>query len=170
MSKQTFLFMLAALLMAVTGARAQSALCYKPTNLELKDHTTTTATLCWTENGSATSWVIEYGTSSDFGDATSVAVDVNPHTLTGLTAEQTYYARVKAVCGGDDQSAWSNACEFKPTAVQIVTIGDGTSADYYLPVNTYYNYSHNNRGNSGLFAQYRQSGIFGRHRHGFSNR
>lgn len=141
MSKQTFLFMLAALLMAVTGARAQSSLCYKPTNLELKDHTTTTATLCWTENGSATSWVIEYGTSSDFGDATSVAVDVNPHTLTGLTAEQTYYARVKAVCGGDDQSAWSNACEFKPTAVQIVTIGDGTSADYYLPVNTYYNYS-----------------------------
>ena len=141
MSKQTFLFMLAALLMAVTGARAQSSLCYKPTNLELKDHTTTTATLCWTENGSATSWVIEYGTSSDFVDATSVAVDVNPHTLTGLTAEQTYYARVKAVCGGDDQSAWSNACEFKPTAVQIVTIGDGTSAGFYLPVNTYYNYS-----------------------------
>ena len=117
-----------------------AASCAKPTNLECTAYTATTATLGWTENGTATNWVIEYGTASDFTGATSVPVSDNPHTLTGLTAETTYYARVKADCGGGDQSDWSNTCEFKPSAAII--IGTGTSTSGYAPLYGNYNNSY----------------------------
>ena len=117
-----------------------AASCAKPTNLECTAYTATTATLGWTENGTATNWVIEYGTASDFTGATSVPVSDNPHTLTGLTAETTYYARVKADCGDGDQSDWSNTCEFKPSAAII--IGTGTSTSGYGPLYGNYNNSY----------------------------
>ena len=101
----------------------------------------TIATLTWTETGSATDWVLEYGTASNFTDATSVNVSGTPSAnLTGLTAETMTYARVKASCGGiDGESAWSATCNFEPTAKTIVGTPSGTSG--YLPTNTNYDYS-----------------------------
>ena len=119
----------------------QGASCPKPSGLTCTAVTATTTTFGWTVVGIETAWMLEYSTTSDFSGATSVNVTTNPYTLTGLTPEQTYYACVKADCGGGDFSDWSNVCEFKPSAVQTVTIGNGTTTGYYLPVNTYYNYS-----------------------------
>ncbi|MBO4875264.1 MAG: fibronectin type III domain-containing protein, partial [Bacteroidales bacterium] len=111
--------------------------CLAPTALAatLTPGNGTIATLSWTENGTATDWVLEYGTEADFAGATSVNVNGTPSAdLTGLTAESTYYARVKAACDVDDESAWSSTINFTPTDAYSVTLNDGTSTNSYVPV------------------------------------
>ena len=110
--------------------------CLKPTGLAaaLTQGNGSVASLNWTEIGTATSWVIEYGTASDFTGAVSVTATTNPYNLTGLTAEQTYYARVKADCGGGDQSAWSTPCTFTPTDAYTITVNDGITINGYVPI------------------------------------
>ena len=120
--------------------------CPVPTELACLAITANTASLGWTENGSANSWILQYGTNSNFasGTYTEVTVSGNPSkTLSGLTAETTYYARVKANCGGIyGISQWSATCTFLPSAVQTVVIGDGgTTNNTFLPSYSYYNYS-----------------------------
>lgn len=91
--------------------------CPRPTSLTSSDITGRTATLTWTENGSATEWVLEYGTTSDFTGATSVNVSETPNKLlTGLAPETQYYARVKASCSSTDESVWSNTINFTTLA------------------------------------------------------
>ena len=65
------------------------------------------ATISWTRNGSETAWKIKY--SSDNGETWSdeIAADANPFTLSGLSAQTTYIAQVKADCGGGEYSEWS---------------------------------------------------------------
>ncbi len=117
----------------------QGASCVKPTGLAatLTPGDGTIATLSWTKGGEETDWVLEYGTTSDFTGATSVNVSGTPtKNLTGLTAETKYYARVKADCGGGDESVWSTTCSFQPTPKTVIGSGDATNS--YLPSYTYY--------------------------------
>ena len=119
--------------------------CPVPTDLVCEAFTATTATLSWTENGAANEWTLQYGTNSNFnaGTYTQVTVSGSPSkALAGLTAETTYYARVKANCGSIyGVSQWSTVCTFMPSAVQTVEIGDnGTSSNQYLPSFNYYKY------------------------------
>ena len=127
------------------------ATCFRPQNLEasLTPGNGSIATLTWERHvqGTENAWVLEYGTASDFTGATSVPVSGTPsQDLTGLTAEQTYYARVKPDCDTDG-SLWSATCTFTPTDAYTITVNDGTSTSYYVPfyyctVNSYYtNYS-----------------------------
>ena len=117
------------------------ASCPKPTDLVCTAYTANTATLSWTENGTATNWVIEYADNANFtGAQTANASGTPSKQLTGLTAEQTYYAHVKADCGGGDESAWSNTCEFMPSAYTY--IGTGTSTTGYAPLYGNYNNSY----------------------------
>ena len=120
--------------------------CLAPTALaaHLTPGNGTVATLTWTENGTATAWTLEYGTASDFSDATSMDVTETPSVdLTGLTAETTYYARVKTICDVDDESSWSSVINFIPTDEYSITLNDGTETNNYVPVYGYYvdNYS-----------------------------
>ena len=108
-----------------------------PSGLTASNVTDTEATLTWTENGTATEWVVEYTTDQNFeNDVQSVSVSNDATTtLTGLTPETVYYARVKAL-GEDGESRWSTSCEFEPT-VKVV-IGSGTGTNSYVPTYTYY--------------------------------
>ena len=118
--------------------------CPVPTNLQVTSLPlgATTATLSWTENGTASDWVLQYGPNSDFSNATLVNVSGTPTLeLPGLTLETRYYARVKADCGGGDQSQWSNLITFKPTNCINVNIGTQSGTTYYYPLNTSCNYS-----------------------------
>lgn len=122
----------------ITIEEASSLL--KPTNLKatLTPGNGTLATLSWTENGTATNWVLEYGTASDFSGATSVNVSGSPtKNLTGLTPETTYYARVKATKGGDE-SSWSKTVTFTPTNEYSVLVNDGTATNNYVPIYGYF--------------------------------
>jgi hypothetical protein len=111
--------------------------CQTPTslNVTLTPGNGTTALLSWTSDADA--WQIM------LNDDESNIIDVtqNPYTLTGLTPETTYTARVRTICGGEDNmSFWSNTVSFTPSEIQVVTIGSGeTTTNNYLPAYTLFN-------------------------------
>jgi hypothetical protein len=86
--------------------------CSAPTDLAVSDITTNSATLSWTENNDdeVTSWVVAYKTAGE-ENFTEVTVNSNPFTLTGLTAETDYTAKVRSV-GSEATSEWSAAISF----------------------------------------------------------
>lgn len=117
--------------------------CYKPQNLQatLTPGNGTIATLTWERNayGTEDAWVLEYGTKSDFTNATSVNVTggTPSKNLTGLTPEATYYAHVKPDCDNDG-TKWSNICTFTPTNDYIITVNDGSGTNDYIPIYGFY--------------------------------
>lgn len=116
--------------------------CFPPTSLTatLTPGSGTIATLDWTAGGTETDWTIEYSTTSDFSSnvSSTTATGTPTANLTGLTPETQYYARVKAVCGVGDESAWSTTCTFTPTNTYTLTVNDGSTTNTYVPVYGYY--------------------------------
>ena len=96
--------------------------CPKPTHVTASNPTTTSLTLSWTENGTASNWVVEYGPAGfAHGAGNTVQVQGTPSTtITGLSASTTYDFYVKADCGGGDESAWS-AVSSGNTACGLIT-------------------------------------------------
>ena len=85
--------------------------CPKPTKLVANVvEGTNTAELSWTETGEATAWQVCLNDDED----NLIDVTTNPCTLTGLTCETWYTAKVRANCG-DSQSDWSYAAIFEST-------------------------------------------------------
>ena len=124
-----------------TYTAGEAPCCPKPKNLTCTEITANTATFTWTNGGEETQWQLEYGTASDFTGALTETINQSDlvngaYTLSGLTAEQTYYARIKAYCPSceDQYSEPSNTCEFKPTAVVTLTVYDGTATNSYIPM------------------------------------
>jgi hypothetical protein len=123
------------------------AACPTPTALTSSNITTTTTTLSWTIGYEEINWVLQYGTNNSFTEGTYTEVEVSgtpTKDLTGLTEATTYYARVKASCGGDEESAWSSVYSFRTAEAcpdGKVCIGTGTATNNYLPANNYYKYS-----------------------------
>ncbi|MBQ3709532.1 MAG: fibronectin type III domain-containing protein [Bacteroidales bacterium] len=110
--------------------------CKTPQNLTPSNLKTDRVTLTWERNAAGTedAWILEYGTTSDFTGATTVSVTGgNPtKTLTGLTENTKYYARVKADCGGEESDptaaiSFTTLCE--PTT--IPTAGWSENFDSY---------------------------------------
>lgn len=65
----------------------------------------TEATLSWTENGSATTWLVEHGPSGFTpGSGTEVSTGSNPYTITGLTDNTAYDVYLRSYCGVGDTS------------------------------------------------------------------
>ena len=106
-----------------------------PTAFAVADYTETSATFQWTAGSTESAWQIAYSTDADFNadDVTPVAVTENPYTLTGLTAETTYYVCLRANYG-DGYSKWTEKVSVKPTAAKDVTVNDGTATNSYVPV------------------------------------
>jgi hypothetical protein len=75
--------------------------CNDPTALTATNFTGTSADLGWTENGTATSWNIEYGpVGFTTGSGTVVIATTNPSTVTGLNPCSDYEYYVQSDCGG----------------------------------------------------------------------
>ena len=92
--------------------------CPKPTGLAVTQNSIYAhgATITWTENGEASEWIVEYATDNDFTDVQSETANDNPtYTFQGLDPETTYYVRVKAHCGPNDESEYSNTVHFTTT-------------------------------------------------------
>ncbi|MBO7083008.1 MAG: fibronectin type III domain-containing protein [Bacteroidales bacterium] len=108
--------------------------CPIPTDLHCTEITPSTATIAWTQIGDIPSW--QLCINDDETNLTEITS--NPYTITGLTTETIYYAKVRANCG-DEQSAWSNILKLEPT--QKIIIGSGSVTNSYLPTSIYHNYS-----------------------------
>ena len=91
-----------------------SIACATPTNLEVSDITTSTATLTWGSMGEESAWQIVYGEEGFRpDDAKPIDVEKNKsYTLTGLTDDTDYEAYVRSNCGDGQYSAWSEVVSF----------------------------------------------------------
>ena len=91
------------------------ATCPAPTELAVTNGSVTAhaATITWTENGEATTWIVEYADNADFTGALTETVEDNAtYSFDDLDGETTYYVRVKAHCGDEDESDYSNVVNF----------------------------------------------------------
>ncbi|MBR6877963.1 MAG: fibronectin type III domain-containing protein [Bacteroidales bacterium] len=91
--------------------------CPRPTGLTASNIGGRTATIAWTENGTATNWVLQYATNNGF---TENVVETNvsgtaTQEITGLTSETQYFVRVKSIFG-NEESSWSDVINFTTTA------------------------------------------------------
>lgn len=97
------------------------------------------ATLSWSAGAEENAWIVEYSLNSDLSDSIEVLANDTFVNLTGLTAEQTYYARVKADCGElDGESLYSAVISFKPTDAYELLLNDGTATNEYVPIYGYW--------------------------------
>lgn len=105
MKKITLLFSVIALTFLSFNSNAQ---CPDPTIGAPTNLSATTATLNWTENGSATTWdieLVEGFPTAPTGTATHPGVTTNPFNITGLTPSTIYKVYVRSNCNGST-SAW----------------------------------------------------------------
>jgi hypothetical protein len=76
--------------------------CATPTHFFVNNTAQDSVSFSWEENGSATSWLVEYDTVGEFNNFTHIdTVYTTPHyTVHNLTAGGCYNFRVRALCGG----------------------------------------------------------------------
>jgi uncharacterized protein (TIGR02145 family) len=118
--------------------------CKTVTNLQATDITSESATISWSENGTAQSWNIVVSTielEQDVLNASGniITVTDSTYSITGLRGSTTYYVYVRALCSDNDQSIW------KPTMFltepNIATLPytcdfeDASENDYWVFVN-----------------------------------
>jgi hypothetical protein len=83
-----------------------TSLCGTPSDVYISDVSQTSATLNWTETGTATVW--EVSLDGDYENA--ITVYTNPYVLTGLTPNTPYIVEIRANCGDSNMlSYWTNA-------------------------------------------------------------
>ena len=75
--------------------------CLLPTDLQVTNITDRSATATWTAGGTETSWQVAYKLVSAT-NWTTVTVDTNSHTMTGLQSGSHYHVRVKAICSSGE--------------------------------------------------------------------
>lgn len=91
--------------------------CPQPTALIATNITTNSATLGWTENGSATSWeviVLPCGSPAPTAVSSGTITTTNPYLLEGLNALTCYDVYVRAICPDNDLSTWCYAAFTTP--------------------------------------------------------
>ncbi|HET8837902.1 MAG TPA: choice-of-anchor J domain-containing protein, partial [Flavobacteriaceae bacterium] len=107
--------------------------CPKPSALTANNVMATSASLGWTENGTATLWDFEIvnltmgETPSGTPDATGVS---NPYLAENLDPASDYEFYVRADCGGGDLSEWSQAFGFTTLCAPVIP-------DYFQNFDTY---------------------------------
>lgn len=93
---------------------AEAPSCILPSGVKATSVTDESAVISWTAGGSETAWALQYKRYD--GDwSADINVTTASYTLTGLDANTNYYVRVKALCGGEDVSDWTNSLNFKTT-------------------------------------------------------
>ncbi|MFY7883481.1 MAG: fibronectin type III domain-containing protein, partial [Dolichospermum sp.] len=95
----------------------QPITCFKPTAVTVSNVTGTTASVSWTESGSATQWqIIALPVGSNVPSLTFTGVNAtSPFLLTGLNPSSTYTFYVKAICSSTNFSFWSDGVNFTTT-------------------------------------------------------
>lgn len=95
--------------------------CLKPTDLAVSSITANSASVSWTENGTAAAWNLQYKLASA-ADWTTVAITEKPYNLSGLAQGTNYKVRVQAACAGEELSDWSDEAEFTTSCEAVTAI------------------------------------------------
>jgi hypothetical protein len=91
--------------------------CNDPTGLTATNVTTNSVVLDWTENGTATTWTVNYK-EADAANMSTATANAHPYTLTGLQPGTSYSVYVIANCA-NGQSGASNTVTFTTQTVGI---------------------------------------------------
>jgi len=96
--------------------------CPEPTTTNVISTGATTANVAWTNgNAAASTWYIEYGPAGfPIGTGTTITVNSNPYTITGLSPATTYSWFVRELCqNGTDTSGYSSNSNFTTLCAAI---------------------------------------------------
>jgi hypothetical protein len=116
--------------------------CFVPSSLTVSEVTDHTAEISWTDNFDQSGYAVEYRADNENGWNT-VVVDTTYYLLNNLNASTDYHVRVKAVCGPNDESEYTEEVEFTTNCEHGVQVEfTGTSTSSYIPVYGNYNYSY----------------------------
>ncbi|MFA6200446.1 MAG: fibronectin type III domain-containing protein [Bacteroidales bacterium] len=88
---------------AIDNISIQAMTCATPSNLVVNSSDQTTVDLSWTENGTASQWLVEY-TSDNINWDTAYATTNQNFILSGLNPSATYQVKVTAICDANDIS------------------------------------------------------------------
>ena len=136
--------------------------CDIPTGLSMASYTSTTASLWWnSDNGLASEYELAYSTDEFFNpeypdDDTHVITGITElgYTIEGLTAETVYYACVRANCGNDGYSDWSETISFMPSAYHTMTLYEKWEISERAPLSMSYVHYNPDNDQQGIKGQY----------------
>lgn len=103
--------------------------CPTPSALSASALTINSAELGWSENGSALSWIVDYG-SVGFTPTATALTSNNPEPISGLTADTDYEFYVRAYCGVGDTSAWAGPFSFSTLVEDSIPCVGGFAGIY----------------------------------------
>lgn len=86
--------------------------CFPPTNLAAGNLTANSAHMTWTAGASETAWRLQYRADSGSWSAEQSVSTTPEFDIESLSANTEYFVRVKAYCGAEDQSEWSEIASF----------------------------------------------------------
>ena len=87
--------------------------CIVPTHLAVSGITEQSAQLSWTEQGTATQWLVAYGVVGGDTLEEYVSGSATPQvTLSGLNPSSNYWCKVRGLCSMGDSSEWSETVHF----------------------------------------------------------
>lgn len=107
--------------------------CPKPTAVTISAIGQNSASIAWTEVGTATTWevlLLPAGSAAPLASATGITTTDNPYLVNGLTSATSYDVYVRAICSTTDISLWSN----KVTFTTLITNDECANA-IIVPVN-----------------------------------
>lgn len=122
------------------------AQCPAPSGVTATNVAGSTALISWTAPAGASSYDVEYKTSS--GSTWTRAISGTPNAyyyLSGLSTNTTYNVRVHSRCGASDSSSWAtrNFTTNNCLGSGDVTLNSGTaSTTYLIPLNNFYRYTY----------------------------
>lgn len=100
--------------------------CIRPHDLTLNDYDygADYAVIDWTQGNGQTAWQLVYSTDALFNpdQATPIDITVHPYTLSGLNPETDYHVYVRANCGDNGYSEWSDKLTFTTTATCVAPL------------------------------------------------
>ncbi len=107
---------------AVDNVQITVGMCPQPSALTAGNMTQNSAEIGWTENGTATQWLIEYGPQGFTpGTGTYQVVTANPATVTGLNPNTNYSAYVSSICSSTDSSMMAGPVQFTTSQNPVTT-------------------------------------------------
>ena len=97
--------------------------CPKPLYISVDNTTANSASFSWTPGGEETQWEVKC-VSTDSTDMQTLTAMTNPFVFTGLQPATRYNVYAKAICGGNEESIWSEPTEFRtePLCEPITTL------------------------------------------------
>lgn len=108
--------------------------CLNPTHVAASDVTSSTATLSWTEEGTAQQWrgILSTTPAPNYSSA-PFEINAMPYNAQSLSAQTTYYFYVQSVCSSTEASSFSETVFTTSCASQDLPVTEGFNMPSQLP-------------------------------------